>query len=225
MQQSEKRQFKRQLYGHLARLGKALANDHRLELLEVLAQSERSVEQLAQQVNLSSANASQHLQVLLAAGLLEARREGVFVQYRLAEGTFSLWQTLRDLAQARLAEVDRLVSDTLKRDQHSISLGQLHQWLQRDPTTLRLLDVRPLTEYAAAHIPSALHAPLDQLLALLPSLPTDVQLITYCRGPYCVFADEAVALLHANGFQARRLDLGLPDWQAAGYPVASGVAA
>lgn len=223
MNSLEKRQFKQQLYTHFARLGKALANNHRLELLELLAQGERSVENLARETDLSTANASQHLQVLHAAGLLESRREGVFVHYRLTDGAFPLWQNLRDLSQSRLSEIDRLVSHTLKRDDSPVRLEELRLCLERGETVL--LDVRPAAEFEAAHIAGAISAPISELQALLSTLPKTFKIVAYCRGPYCVFADEAVALLQANGFNARRLELGLPDWRAAGYPVQSSVSA
>jgi rhodanese-related sulfurtransferase len=221
MNHSRKREFKQALYTHFARVGKALANNHRLELLELLAQGERSVENLARETDLSIANASQHLQVLHIAGLLEQRREGVFIFYRLTDGAFPLWQNLRDLAQSRLAEIDRLLSDTLERDS-AISFEELQVRLERGKTVL--LDVRPQSEFEAAHIPGARNAPIAELESLLPTLKKRLELIAYCRGPFCVFADEAVELLRAHGFKAHRLELGLPDWQAAGHPIQQGAA-
>jgi rhodanese-related sulfurtransferase len=223
MNHTTKRQFKQQLYTHFARVGKALANNHRLELLELLAQSERSVEHLARETDLSIANASQHLQVLHTAGLLEQRREGVFIFYRLTGGAFPLWQNLRDLAQSRLAEIERLVSGTLGRDDEAISFEELQVRLERGKTVL--LDVRPQSEFEAAHIPGARNAPITELESLLPTLKKRLEVIAYCRGPYCVFADEAVELLRTHGFKARRLELGLPDWRAAGHPVQQGASA
>lgn len=221
MNQIDRRQFKNQLYTNFALIGKALANNHRLELLELLAQGERSVEHLARETDLSIANASQHLQVLNAAGLLESRREKVFIYYRLTPGAFPLWQALRNLAQRRLAEVERLVSTSLKRDDVPIQLEELASLLKRKDTVL--LDVRPTLEFNAGHIPNAIPAPISELESLMDALPKQLEIIAYCRGPYCVFADEAVAMLRASGFNARRLELGLPDWQAAGYPVQQGV--
>ena len=223
MNRPEKREFKNQLYTNFARVGKALANNHRLELLELLAQGERSVENLARETDLSIANASQHLQVLHTAGLLEQRREGVFIFYRLTDGAFALWQNLRDLAQSRLAEIDRLVSGSLERNDEAISFEELQVRLERGKTVL--LDVRPQSEFEAAHIPGARNAPIAELGALLPTLKKRLEVIAYCRGPYCVFADEAVELLRSHGFKARRLELGLPDWRAAGHPVQQGASA
>jgi rhodanese-related sulfurtransferase len=195
MNHAAKREFKQELYTHFARVGKALANNHRLELLELLAQGERSVENLA--------------------------REGVFIFYRLTDGAFPLWQNLRDLAQSRLAEIDRLLSNTLERDT-AISFAELQVRLERGKT--QLLDVRPQSEFEAGHIPGARNAPIAELESLLPTLKKRLELIAYCRGPFCVFADEAVALLRAHGFKAYRLELGLPDWQAAGHPIQQGAA-
>ncbi len=223
MNHAQKRTFKNQLYSQFARLGKALSNNHRLELLELLAQGERSVENLARETDLSTANASQHLQVLHTAGLLESRREGVFIYYRLIQGAFPLWQSLRDLAQQRLGEVERLVSSNLERQDQAVTLEELRIKLERGKAVL--LDVRPHSEFEAAHVPGAIPAPLAELEALLPKLSKKLEIIAYCRGPYCVFADEAVALLRAKGFKAQRLELGLPDWQTAGYPVQQGVSA
>ncbi|MFZ5993090.1 MAG: ArsR/SmtB family transcription factor [Deinococcota bacterium] len=217
MDLAQKRRYKDQLFAQFARIGKALANNHRLELIELLAQGERSVESLAREADLSVANASQHLQVLYSAGLVEQRRQGVFVYYRLSESTFPLWRALRDLARRHLAEVERLVARTLEREGDVVSLEALSSKLERGDTVL--LDVRPRQEFAAGHIPGAIPAPIEELEALLPSLPRGVEVIAYCRGPYCTFADEAVELLRARGFQARRLELGLPDWREAGYPV------
>lgn len=221
MDPTPKRRFKEQLFTQFARIGKALANNHRLELIELLAQGERSVEGLAKEAELSVANASQHLQVLHAAGLVEQRREGVFVYYRLSEGAFSLWQALRDLARRHLAEVERLIASTLEREGDPVSLEELSSRLERGDAVL--LDVRPRREFEAGHIPGAIPAPIAELEALLPSLPRGLEIIAYCRGPYCTFADEAVELLRARGFKARRLELGLPDWQTAGHPVLQGV--
>ena len=219
MKHSQKRQFKDKLYSQFARIGKALANNHRLELLELLGQAERSVEMLARETDLSVANASQHLQVLHKAGLLQSRREGTFIFYQLADGAFLLWQSLRDLAQKQIAEVEHLVA-SLKRDDQAIELQELQ--LLED---IVLLDVRPMNEYMAGHIPKAISIPITELEMRLELLPKAFEIVAYCRGPFCVFADEAVALLRSHGFQARRLALGLPDWQMAGYPVQKGVGA
>jgi rhodanese-related sulfurtransferase/DNA-binding transcriptional ArsR family regulator len=223
MDKQKKRAFKNQLYEQFARIGKALSNAHRLELLEVLAQGEHSVEELARETGMPIANASQHLQVLRAAQLVDVRREGVYIYYRLAdEQVFSLWQTMRQVGEARIAEIDRIV-DTYLHDRNQlqpISATELLQRLVED--SIVLLDVRPVEEYTAGHLPDALSMPVAELEARLSELPQDREIVAYCRGPYCVFADEAVALLRTNGYSARRLEQGLPDWRALGLPVESG---
>jgi rhodanese-related sulfurtransferase/biotin operon repressor len=222
MDQQEKRAFKNHLYEQFARIGKALSSPHRLELLEVLAQGEHSVEALAQETGMSVANASQHLQVLRAAQLVEVRREGVYIYYRLAdERVFRLWQAMREVGEARIAEIERIVQTYLHERTllQPLSAAELRQRLVEGDVIL--LDVRPVEEYQASHLPGALSMPVTDLEARLPELPREKEIVAYCRGPYCVFADEAVALLQTNGYQARRLEQGLPDWRALGLPVES----
>lgn len=220
METDAKRTFKNRLYEQFARIGKALANSHRLELLDVLAQGERSVEALAYETSMSVANASQHLQVLRAAQLVEVRREGVYSYYRLAdEWVFSLWQAMRNVGEARIAEIDRLVQTYLHDRSllQPISAAELLQRLVEG--NVILLDVRPAEEYAAGHLPDALSIPVTELEARLRELPHEKEIVAYCRGPFCVFADEAVTLLRIHGYNARRLEQGLPDWRALGLPV------
>ena len=215
-----KRQFKDQLYEQFARLGKALSNPHRLELVELLAQGERTVEDLAAEANLPIANASQHLQVLRAAQLVDVRRDGLYAYYRLSdERVFRAWQALRDLGEQQLAEVDRLVESFLqdRSPLQSISAAELIEWIEAGDVLV--LDVRPEPEYRSGHIPEARSIPVDELETRLGELPRKKEIIAYCRGPYCVFADEAVALLQRHGYRARRLVEGLPDWQALKLPV------
>jgi rhodanese-related sulfurtransferase/DNA-binding transcriptional ArsR family regulator len=223
MNKQDKRAFKNQLYEQFARIGKALSSAHRLELLEVLAQGEHSVEALADETGMSVANASQHLQVLRAAQLVDVRREGVYIYYRLAdERVFTLWQAMRQVGEARIAEIDRIVQTYLHDRSllQPISAAELLQRLIED--NIVLLDVRPIEEYTAGHLPDALSIPATELEARLSELPQDREIVAYCRGPYCVFADEAVTLLRTNGYSARRLEQGLPDWRALGLPVESG---
>ena len=222
MEKQDKRAFKNQLYEQFARIGKALSSAHRLELLEVLAQGEHSVEAVARETDMSIANASQHLQVLRTAQLVDVRRDGVYIYYRLAdEQVFTLWQTMRHVGEARIAEIDRIV-DTYLHDRNQlqpIGAAELLQRLVED--NIILLDVRPVEEYMAGHLPNALSIPVTELEDRLPELPQDREIVAYCRGPYCVFADEAVALLRSNGYSAHRLEQGLPDWRALGLPVES----
>jgi rhodanese-related sulfurtransferase/biotin operon repressor len=220
MDYTEKRAFKDQLYEQFARIGKALASPHRLELLEVLAQGEHSVETLAQETGMSVANASQHLQVLRAAHLVEVRRQGVSMYYRLAdEGVFRMWQAIRTVGETQLAEIDRVVQ-TFLQDRTLLQPIGAHEVLRRlSDDQIVLLDVRPAEEYEASHLPQARSIPVTELEARLAELPVDKEIVAYCRGPYCVFADEAVALLRTRGYQAHRLAEGLPDWRALGLPI------
>jgi rhodanese-related sulfurtransferase len=222
METLDHRAFKDRLYEQFARITKALASERRLELIDLLAQGERTVEQLAKEAHMSVANASQHLQTLRAAQLLEVRREGLYAYYRLAdEHVFSVWQAIRGLGEARLAELDWVVETFLKdrSELAAISLEGLRERLSE--SCLVILDVRPEEEYRAGHIPGARSVPVAKLEAYLQELPKDCEIIAYCRGPYCVFSDEAVALLQAHGYKTRRLEVGLPDWRAAGLPVES----
>ncbi len=217
---NDHRSFKNLLYEQFARVSKAVANPHRLELLDLLAQSERTVEELAREAGLSVANASQHLQALRRAQLVDVRREGPYAHYRLAgERVFRLWQAIRDLGEERLAEVDRLVGAFLgDRDSlDAVDAMTLHQMLSNDEVVV--LDVRPVEEFEAGHIPGARSIPVSELERRLEELPPGREVIAYCRGPYCVFSDEAVTLLRTRGYQAKRLSIGLPDWRSAGLPV------
>jgi rhodanese-related sulfurtransferase len=201
-------------------LGKALANPHRLEILDLLGQGERSVEQLAREAALSLANASAHLQVLRQARLVEAEKRGLNVVYRLAAPeVFQLWRTLRDVGSARLAEIDRLVENYFadREELEAVDKEELLRLMADEAVTL--IDVRPELEFEQGHISSARSVPVENLKRRLAELPRDLEVVAYCRGPYCVYSDEAVRLLHRHGFRARRLDEGFPEWRAAGYPV------
>ena len=215
-----KRAFKNQVYDQFERIGKALASRRRLELLEVLAQGERPVEALAAETAMTMANASQHLQVLRHARLVETRQEGNRVFYSLADGrVFRLLQALRDVAEARLAEVEQITRDFFG-DRDELDPIRMEELVDRLRTgDVVVLDVRPPEEYASGHIAGARSVPLDTLEARLAELPPYKEIVAYCRGPYCVLAVEAVDRLRRHGHPARRLDLGFPDWQAAGLPV------
>jgi rhodanese-related sulfurtransferase/DNA-binding transcriptional ArsR family regulator len=215
------RAAKTALFDEFARVGKALANGRRIELLDVLANGERTVEVLAGAVGLSVANASQHLQVLRQAGLVAGRRQGTSIHYRLAAPeVFQLLRALRTLAASRLAEVERLAAAYLgARDGlEPVTREELARRLA-DGDDLIVLDVRPTEEHQAGHLPGALSIPIDELRRRLAELPRDREIVAYCRGPYCAFAHEAVAVLREAGFAARRLEDGLPEWQAAGLAV------
>jgi rhodanese-related sulfurtransferase/DNA-binding transcriptional ArsR family regulator len=219
---SSHRSFKDPLFDQFARIAKAVANPHRLELIDLLAQGERRVEELAQETSLSIANASQHLQTLKQAGLVDTRRAGTSIYYRLAdEQVFRLWQAIRDVGEARLAEIDRLTR-TFLTDRSQFEAVDATTLLQRlGDGDITVLDVRPEVEYRSGHIPGARSMPIAELEERLQEVPRDREIVAYCRGPYCVFSDEAVALLRANGFRALRLAQGLPDWRAAGLPIAT----
>jgi rhodanese-related sulfurtransferase len=215
------RAFKQRLYAEFALLGKALANPHRLELLDLLAQGARSVEELAHETGLSLANASAHLQVLRRARLVEADKQGVRVLYRLAAPeVFELWRALRDVGRERIAEIDRLVSTYLT-DRHQLEAIDRAELLRRlQAGSVEVIDVRPAIEYRQGHIAGARSIPIEELERRLAELPREREIVAYCRGPYCVFADEAVRVLRRHGFRAKRLRDGFPEWRAAGYPIA-----
>jgi DNA-binding transcriptional ArsR family regulator/rhodanese-related sulfurtransferase len=217
------REFKDRLYGQLARLGKALSSPHRLEMLELLAQGERTVDSLAHEIGLSLANASQHLQALRHAALVESRKDGLFVYYRLADPhVFELSKVMRSVAEARLAELDRLVHDHFgdRTDAEPVGMDEL---LKRARTrNIVILDTRPAGEYLAGHIPGAVSIPVDDLHRRLKDLSKGKEYVAYCRGPYCIYADRAVEMLRASGRRAHRLAEGFPEWRSAGFPVAQG---
>src|SRR5918995_2300605 len=214
------REFKDRLFGQFARVGKALASPKRLEIVDLLAQGERTVEGIARETAMSMASASQHLQGLKAVRMVEARREGLYIHYRLAdEDVFRTWQAVRAFAETRLSEVDRVVEAYLE-DRDALEAVDATDLLERlRDGSVVVLDVRPEEEYRAGHIPGALSVPVEALEAALKTLPRGREVVAYCRGPYCVFSDEAVAFLRAHGYRARRLRQGLPDWRAAGMPV------
>ena len=204
--------FKKQLFEQFARVGKALASGHRLELLEFLAQGERTVEALAGVTGLSVANTSQHLQQLRQVGLVATRKQGLHVHYRLADADVSeLLGVMQKIAEKQFAEVDRIVRTylTTKDGLDPVSRDDLLKRAAQGEVTV--LDVRPPEEYAAGHVPGALNIPVKELITHLEALPHDQEVVAYCRGPYCVLAFEAVSQLRAHGFRARRLEDGFPE--------------
>lgn len=217
------RRFKSAVYQQLARVGKSLASPARLELLDLLAQAPRTVESLAQEIGHSVANTSQHLQVLRAARMVEAEKQGLYVLYRLAdEQVAELCRSLRLLASARVATIQHLVRDYVaaQADLEPVEQETLIGRVARGEVTL--IDVRPAEEYRTGHIPGAISMPLDELEQHLPSIPRRRDVVAYCRGPYCVLAIEAATLLRARGFRAFRLEAGVQDWRARGKRVAAG---
>jgi rhodanese-related sulfurtransferase len=211
---------KAELFDALASAAQALGSGRRAEIVDLLAQGERSVEEIASEIDQSVANTSQHLQVLARAGLVRSRREGTRIFYRLASDRVGeLWAAVRDVAVRHVAEVAVLADEYLgERDGvEQLSAEELARRLARDQVVL--LDVRPEREYRAGHIAGARSAPLAELPALVPELPRRREIVAYCRGPYCVYADDAVRLLRARGLKARRLEVGFPEWRRAGLPV------
>ncbi len=216
----EKRVFKDKIYSILAGIVKAMANPHRLEIIDLLSQGEKSVEEIASETNMSVANASQHLQVLKSANLVEIRREKNFIHYRLAhEDIYKSWQNLRDLGLERVAEIEKVINDfrEIKDGLEPINLDELLSRLKSK--NIVLLDVRPESEFKKGHIPQAINIPVKELSASFKQLPKNKEYIAYCRGPFCVFADEAVNMLSKKGFKARRLVEGFPDWKSRGLKV------
>jgi len=211
---------KQALYGEFALVARALGSPHRLEMLEHLAQGERSVETLAARVGVTLANASQHLQQLRRAGLVNSRRAGKYVRYRLAdESVLGVVTALSEVASRNLAEVEVIRQSYFaeRDDLEPVSRKELLGRMRDGPVTV--LDVRPMDEFATGHLPGAVNIPLNELEDRLTELSPDQEIVAYCRGPWCVLSFEAVAALRARGFSVRRLQDGLPEWRAAGLPV------
>jgi rhodanese-related sulfurtransferase/DNA-binding transcriptional ArsR family regulator len=213
---------KREVYENLARIGTALSSPVRLELLELLAQGERSVDELARLTRTTVANASQHLQKLKQAGLIVGRKEAQFVRYRLAgDEVVALFDALGVAGQAYLADVDRIVRlyFTAKDDLEPVPAGDLLERVKKGLVTV--LDVRPPEEFAAGHVAGAINIPIHELQKRLAEIPRRREVVAYCRGPYCLMSFEAVQLLRSKGLKARRLEDGLPQWRMAGLPTES----
>jgi rhodanese-related sulfurtransferase/DNA-binding transcriptional ArsR family regulator len=214
------RRFKTAIYEQFARVAKALASPHRVELVELLSQGPRTVEALARMADMSLANTSAHLQVLRGAGLVESTKEGLFVTYRLPDPSVAnLLLSVRTVAEARLAEVSKVTRDFLAENSQlePVDEAALRARVRKGEVTL--LDVRPPEEFAAGHLPGAMSVPLPELAKRLAKLPKRREVVAYCRGPYCVLAIEAVKQLRASGFKAVRLEEGVLDWAALGLPV------
>ncbi len=212
--------LKQQLYREIARIGRAVCHGYRLELLEYLAQGERTVEVLAKLAGISVANTSQHLQVMRQSGLVKARKEGQYVSYSIVDDeVVRLLASMRKLAETHLAEVERLVRTylTVKDELEPIPRAELLDRARRGLVTV--MDVRPQEEYASGHVPGAINVSVKDLEQRLNDLPHDQEIVAYCRGPHCVLAYEAVERLRQAGFQARRLQDGFPEWREAGLPV------
>lgn len=216
--------FRATIYQQLARIGKAVASPRRLELLDLLAQGPHTVERLARKTGQSIANTSQHLQLLRRTRLVETQKHGLYVTYRLADdGVAQFYRALRLLGEVHLAEIGRLTRDFLSARGmlEAVDREALIGRVKRGEVAV--VDVRPVEEYQAGHIPGAVSLPLRDLERRLAELPADREIVAYCRGPYCVMAVEAVGRLRARGFRALRLEDGVPDWRARGLPVAVGL--
>jgi rhodanese-related sulfurtransferase len=221
MMKNPNRLFKDAIYEQFARIGKAISSPKRLELLDLLCQGERTVEVLAKESGLTFANTSQHLQVLRAARLVEAEKEGLFVIYRLADQTVcEFFRAMRVLAESRLAEVEQIRRRFLegREGMEPVDREALLELVREGAVTV--LDVRPIEEYNAGHIPGALSIPLKELKLHLTELPRNQEIVAYCRGPYCVLSIQAVEMLRERGFQAVRLEEGIQDLRAMGFPIA-----
>jgi rhodanese-related sulfurtransferase len=212
------------MFDAFAEVAKAMASGRRAELVDVLAQGERSVDELAGEIGQSVANTSHHLRALAAAGLLTSRREGTRIIYALASARVSeLWAAMREVASAHLAGLDRLTESYLgdRSELEAVSRKDLAQRLDE----VTVLDVRPAPEYAAGHVAGARSVPVAELRRRLRTLPKDVEVVAYCRGRYCAYADDAVRELRRRGYEARRLEDGFPEWRKARLPVATGAEA
>jgi rhodanese-related sulfurtransferase len=213
-------QTKVALFDALASVAQAFGSGRRAEIVDLLAQGERSVDEIATEISQSVANTSQHLRVLAHAGLVRSRREGTRVFYRLADDRVGdLWTAVRDVAVRHVAEVRGLADEYLgeRKGIEALPASELHERLARGKVVV--LDVRPEPEYRAGHIAGARSAPLATLPKLVSDLPRRREIVAYCRGPYCVYADDAVRLLRKHGLKARRLDVGFPEWRGAGLPI------
>lgn len=216
----EKRTFKNKVYQQLANIVKAMSNPHRLEILELLAQGQFSVAEIAEETDITGANASQHLQVLKQVQLVDTRRDGNHVYYQLAgQSVYKAWKALRDLGIERVAEIERVMRRfrESRKSLETLSSDQLADKMKQEDITI--IDVRPKQEFDEGHIAGALNIPVEDLSEKTDQLPKDQEVVAYCRGPFCVFADDAVELLRDKGFNAKRLDEGFPEWMLDELPV------
>lgn len=217
------RRFKDAIYEQLARIGKATSSPRRLELLDLLAQGPRTVEALAEEAGQTLANTSQHLQILKDARLVEAKKHGLYVTYRVADlRVTQFYRELRLLAESRVAEIARVTKEFLKSRGQFEAVDQEALMARVAAGEARVIDVRPVEEYRAGHIPGAISFPMVELERRLAELPKRREIVAYCRGPYCVLAVEAVTRLRAKGYRAVRLEAGIPDWRARGLTVVTG---
>lgn len=220
-----KREFKDKVYSELAKVTKAIGNPRRMEIIDLLAQGPFSVEKIAEQTGISIANASQHLQVLKGARLVEIDRRGNFIYYHLSnEQVFHAWRSLRELGFTQNAEVEKLIQDFCH-SRHQLEPVSMEDLLKKlENQEVLVIDVRSGEEFDRGHIHRAISIPVEELTSKLEGLSKEKEIIAYCRGPLCVYADEAVSLLRENGFKANRLKEGFPDWVSMGFPTEVNVA-
>jgi rhodanese-related sulfurtransferase len=219
----DKRAYKDAIYTELSRIGKAISSPKRLEMLDLLCQRAWTVEELANETHITLANASQHLQVLRSAQLVETVKRGLFVEYRVAnENVCTACHAIRSLAERQLAEIERITSRFIDGREEFVSIDRDTLLKGLDDGSITLVDVRPESEYRNGHLAGAINIPVDNLSERLRDLKRDQRIVAYCRGPYCLFASDAVRLLQSEGYEAIRYEEGVADWQAAGLPVVSG---
>jgi rhodanese-related sulfurtransferase len=215
-----KREFKNSIYSELAIVTKALGNAHRIEIIDLLAQGPFAVERIAEETNMSVANTSQHLQILKGARLVEVKRKGNHIYYQLAsEKVFHTWRALRELGINQNSEAENIIRSFYNSHDRLEPVGPEELFARLENEDVIVIDVRSIEEYERGHIIGAISAPIDDLPKLMNELSKDTEIIAYCRGPLCVYAGEAVAMLNDQGFAARRLKEGFPDWVAMGFPV------
>ncbi|MCS3665667.1 rhodanese-related sulfurtransferase [Salinibacter ruber] len=220
MEESKERQFKDALYREFARIGKTLSSGRRLEMIDVLVCGEQTVSELASATGLTRANTSQHLRTLKQARLVEGRKDGKQVYYSLAdERVYGLWRALREVGEQQLAEIDRIVDEHMRsrEDLEPVGMDELLERMQEGEA--EAIDVRPKEEYRNGHIAGARSVPVEELATRADDLPSEVEVVAYCRGPFCILSDRAVEILRDVGIEARRLEEGYPDWKAEGYPI------
>lgn len=219
MEPDRKRAFKNAIYESIASVGKVLANGHRLELLDLLSQADRGVDELAKMSGMSLANTSRHLQLMRGAGLVTSRREGVRRIYRLTdESAYRLWASLRDYSDARVPEIDRILRTYLEDRESLEAISAVELQKRIEAGEIELIDLRPREEFEAGHLPGARSVPLANLDSMLDRLPANLEVIAYCRGRYCVYSDEAARRLADHGFRVRRFEGNPRDWSRVGCP-------
>jgi rhodanese-related sulfurtransferase/DNA-binding transcriptional ArsR family regulator len=216
----DKREFKDKVFSELAKISQALGNAKRLEIVDLLAQGEKTVDKIAASTGMSVANTSQHLQVLKAGNLVSIQRKGNFISYKLSCTDVAIIYTLlRDFGTSRIAEIDKVVKE-FRAGKHNLDSVTVEELIDKmSLENVVLLDVRPQDEFESGHISGALSIPIEQLAERLSEIPSDKTVVAYCRGPFCVFADEAVKLLHQHNFNVTRLEEGFPDWKMKGLPI------